>query len=137
MRLWMRKIEDGVHVASRTIGVCLVNRHIYKAESSDKIEKYYAQMRDQVRRANDQVNIASGLESPLLPRAVATFRNLFEEMDSTLSQSAWLAGETYSLADIALVVYLRRLESVHDGSALASPDPPQRMVCAHRPAGRL
>jgi glutathione S-transferase len=111
MRLWMRKIDDGVHVASRTIGVCLVNRHIYKAKDAGKIEKYYAQMRDQVRRTNDQINIASGLDSPLLPDAVATFRRLFEEMNGTLSQSPWLAGESYSLADIALVVYVRRMES--------------------------
>lgn len=111
MRLWMRKIDDGVHVASRTIGVCLVNRHIYEAKGAEKIEKYYAEMRDGVRRTNDRINIASGLDSPLLPDAVATFRRLFEEIDSTLSESAWLAGETYSLADIALVVYVRRMES--------------------------
>lgn len=111
MRLWMRKIDDGVHVASRTIGVCLVNRHIYQAKSGDKIEKYYAEMRDQVRRTNDQINIAAGLDSPLLPDAVATFRALFEEIDATLAESAWLAGEAYSLADIALVVYVRRMES--------------------------
>jgi len=111
MRLWMRKIDDGVHVASRTIGVCVVNRHIYKAKEAGKIEKYYAEMRDGVRRTNDQINIASGLDSPLLPDAVTTFRRLFEEIDSSLAQDAWLAGETYSLADIALVVYVRRMES--------------------------
>jgi glutathione S-transferase len=111
MRLWMRRIDDGVHVASRTIGVCLVNRHIYQAKGADKIDKYYAQMRDTVRKTNDQINIAGGLDSPLLPDAVATFRRLFEEMDATLSANAWLAGDSYSLADIALVVYVRRLES--------------------------
>lgn len=111
MRQWMRKIEDGVHVASRTIGVCIVNRHIYKAKDAGKLETYYARMRDQVRKSNDQVNIAQGLESPLLPKAVDTFRTLFEEMDAALAQSEWLAGGTYSLADMALVVYVRRLES--------------------------
>ena len=111
MRAWMRKIDDGVHVASRTIGVCLVNRHIYKAKSAAKIEKYYGQMRDQVRRTNDQINIASGLDSPLLPAALETFKHLFEEMDSRLADCPWLAGETYSLADVALVVYVRRMES--------------------------
>lgn len=111
MRLWMRKIDEGVHVASRTIGVCLVNRHIYKDKGADKIDKYYAGMRDTVRKTNDQINIAGGLDSPLLPDAVATFRRLFEAMDQTLSQNVWLAGDSYSLADIALVVYVRRLES--------------------------
>jgi glutathione S-transferase len=111
MRLWMRKIDDGVHVASRTIGVCIVNRHIYKAKDAGKIEEYYAKMRDQVRRTNDQINIESGLNSPLLPDAVATFRRLFEEMDATLADRPWLVGDAYSLADIALVVYVRRMES--------------------------
>jgi glutathione S-transferase len=111
MRLWMRRIDDGVHVASRTIGVCIVNRHIYAAKGREKIGEYYAKMRDQVRKTNDQINIASGLDSPLLPDAVATFRSLFEEMDATLAGQDWLAGDGYSLADIALVVYVRRLES--------------------------
>jgi glutathione S-transferase len=111
MRLWMHRIEDGIHVASRTIGVCVVNRHIYKAADPSKIDRYYAQMRDQVRKSNDQTNIESGLDSPLLPAAVKAFKRLFEEMDAALAESAWLAGETYSLADMALVVYVRRLES--------------------------
>jgi glutathione S-transferase len=111
MRSWMRKIDEGIHVASRTIGVCVVNRHIYKAAGSSKIDRYYAQMRDEVRKSNDQTNIESGLDSPLLPDAVKAFKRLFEEMDATLAENAWLAGESYSLADIALVVYLRRLES--------------------------
>ena len=111
MRLWMRRIDDGVHVASRTIGVCIVNRFIYLEQGKDKIRKYHAQMRDLVRRDNDQVNISMGLESPLLPGALKTFRKLFEDMDARLAGHDWLAGDAYSLADIALVVYLRRMES--------------------------
>ena len=111
MRLWMRRIDDGVHVASRTIGVCIVNRFIYLEQGKEKIEKYHAEMRDLVRRDNDQVNISMGLESPLLPGALATFRTLFEEMNERLAGHEWLAGDAYSLADIALVVYLRRMES--------------------------
>lgn len=111
MRLWMKRIDDGVHVASRTIGVCIVNRFIYLEKGKDEIRKYHANMKDTVRRDNDQVNIEMGLESPLLPGALKTFRGLFEDMDARLSGHDWLAGEGYSLADIALVVYLRRMES--------------------------
>jgi glutathione S-transferase len=111
MRLWMRRIDENVHVASRVIGVCIVNRHIYKAKGEEKIEKYYSAMKDGVRRRNDLVNIEYGLDSPLLPDSVRTFRALFEEMDRWLSDSEWLAGSRYSLADVALVVYVRRLES--------------------------
>jgi len=111
MRLWMHRIGDGVHVASRTIGVCIVNRFIYLEQGSEKIEKYRAHMRDLVRRDNDQINTEMGLESPLLPGALKTFRTLFSDMNERLAGHDWLAGDAYSLADIALVVYLRRMES--------------------------
>jgi len=111
MRLWMRKIDESVHVASRVVGVCIVNRHIYREKGEAKIQQYYGQMKDQVRKQNDLVNIEEGLDSPLLPDAVRTFRSLFEEMDGWLAENEWLAGDSYSLADVALVVYVRRLES--------------------------
>jgi glutathione S-transferase len=111
MRLWMRKIDETIHVASRIIGVCIVNRHIYREKGEKKIEKYYAAMKDGVRRKNDLVNIEHGLDSPLLPEAVRTFRGIFEEKDRWLAENEWLAGVSYSLADVALVVYVRRLES--------------------------
>lgn len=111
MRLWMRKIDESVHVASRVIGVCIVNRHIYREKGDAKIQEYYGKMKDSVRKKNDLVNIEQGLDSPLLAEAVRTFRALFEEMDGWLAEHDWLAGDAYSLADVALVVYVRRLES--------------------------
>lgn len=111
MRLWMRRIDESIHVASRVIGVCIVNRHIYQEKGKEKIEAYYGSMKDGVRRRNDLVNIEHGLDSPLLPDSLRTFRTLFQDIDEWLAGAEWLAGDTYSLADIALVVYVRRLES--------------------------
>ena len=111
MRQWIYRIGDGVHVASRTIGVCIANRFIYLEQGEEKIRKYHAHMRDLTRRDNDQINIEMGLGSPLLPSALKTFRGLFEDMDARLAENEWLAGDRYSLADIALCVYLRRMDS--------------------------
>jgi glutathione S-transferase len=111
MRLWMRKIDEGIHVASRTIGVCLVNRHIYKKKDPGQIKKYYKEMKDKVRKKNDQINIEMGIESPLLEEAMIEFKSLFIEMNEYLGKNTWLAGDKYSLADISFVVYLHRLDS--------------------------
>ena len=111
MRLWISKIDEGIHVASRVLGVCIVNRHIYRQQGAEKVAKYYEAMQDQVRKKNDRINIEHGLDSPLLPAAVRSFKELFEEIDGWLAGNQWLAGGDYSLADIALVVYVRRLES--------------------------
>ena len=45
MRLWMRKIDESIHVASRVVGVCIVNRHIYREKGEAKIQQYYGQMK--------------------------------------------------------------------------------------------
>ena len=111
MKLWMRKIDDGIHVASRTIGVCIVNRHFYKEAETKTIADYYKKMRDETRKSNDKINTELGLESPLLKPSLQAFKNLFMEMDNHLAEQAWLAGDKFSLADISLVVYLTRLTS--------------------------
>ena len=111
MRLWMRKIEDGIHVASRTIGVCVVNRHFYQRTEKKQLADYYAKMRDGVRKNNDKINTEMGLDSPLLAPSIHAFKQLFAEMDEHLQSYDWLAGNSYSLADISLVVYLTRLGS--------------------------
>ena len=51
------------------------------------------------------------MDSPLLPSAIRYFKTVFEDMDVTLTDSPWLAGETFSLADISLGVYVTRLNS--------------------------
>ena len=68
-------------------------------------------MKDKVRKKNDQINIEMGIESPLLEEAMIEFKSLFVEMNEYLGKNSWLAGDNYSLADIAFVVYLHRLDS--------------------------
>ena len=57
-------------------------------------------------------------------------------MDNALAETRWLAGDTYSLADLALVVYVRRLESFQLAPLwqdLSHLDAWYRAICA-RPA---
>ncbi|MDC0395212.1 glutathione binding-like protein, partial [Alphaproteobacteria bacterium] len=68
-------------------------------------------MRDGVRKSNDKINTEMGLESPLLLPSIKAFKHLFSDMNKHLQTHDWLAGESYSLADISLVVYLTRLGS--------------------------
>lgn len=111
MRLWTKLIDEGLHVHSRIVGMCIVVRHAKTAAGPEELEKYLNEMPETVRKENDRINIAEGLDSPLLPRAVAYFKDVFENMNTALAESPWLAGETFSLADISLGVYVTRLKS--------------------------
>jgi len=111
MRLWTKKIDDGVHVESRTVGQCIAMR--YRAREADPavVEQHYREMPETVRRKNDLINNELGVDSPLLPDAIATFKTLFHEIDTTLGDRQWLVGDMFSLADISMVVYVNRLAS--------------------------
>lgn len=109
MRLWTKLPDEGMHAQSRTLAICVYVRQLYAAAGAEAVEAYYAAMPEAERRRNDRINIEHGLDSPLLVEAVAYFKKIFHEIDAALANNPWLAGETYSLADISMGVYVTRL----------------------------
>ena len=111
MRLWMKLVDEHLHVDSRTIGQCVAMRHLLIEADPELLKTHYGAMPEEVRRDNDAINNKLGLNSPLLPGAIRRFKKLFTDIDRTLRDQMWLAGDTLSLADLALVVYVGRLRS--------------------------
>lgn len=109
MRVWTKLIDESLHVHSRVIGMCVSVRHVNAAAGEEAITEYYKEMQEDVRRRNDLINIEHGLESPLLPLAVAYFKKHFELINETLADRPWLTGDTFSLADISHGVYVTRM----------------------------
>jgi glutathione S-transferase len=109
MRLWTKMIDEALHVHSRVVGMCVSVRHVNAAAGEEANLEYYQEMQEDVRRRNDRINIEHGLESPLLPLAVAYFKSHFQSMNRALADSSWLAGDTFSLADISHGVYVTRM----------------------------
>ncbi|MCH7695842.1 MAG: glutathione S-transferase family protein [Proteobacteria bacterium] len=54
--------------------------------------------------------VLHAMESETYTTALLQMDDLLEDFESILSHSPWLAGETYSLADVAYTSYLTRLE---------------------------
>ena len=111
MRIWTKLIDEHLHVDSRTIGQCVAMRHLMLTADPAKLKAHYAAMPEEIRRDNDLVNNEKGLASPLLPGALRRFKRVFLEIDATLLRQPWLAGETFSLADISHVVYVARMDT--------------------------
>ncbi len=109
MRLWTKLTDEGMHLQSRTLAVCIYMRHLHAAAGAEAVDAYYQAMPEAARRQNDLTNIEHGLDSPLLGEAVAYFKTVFHAIDSALADNRWLAGESFSLADITIGVYVTRL----------------------------
>lgn len=109
MRVWTKLIDEGLHVDSRIVGTCIAMRHVMLKEDPKLIEEHYKAMPEQTRRENDKINNEMGVESPLLPGALWRFKKTFTDIDNALAESPWLAGGSYSLADMSHGVYVSRL----------------------------
>jgi glutathione S-transferase len=112
MRVWTKKPDEIGHSMSGAFGFALSHRHLIKDQSPEAIEAHLAQVRNPAQRERERQSIALGLEAPLVAEAALYFAKLTLEMEAALSTHMWLAGDRYSLADIALTPYITRLDDM-------------------------
>lgn len=111
MRLWTKQLDEGVHAATGTVSTCIAFRHQWMAgRSREELNDMIAKIPDPARRERTPDTMFKGVESKYFPPAIFRFDTLFENMENALKQSKWLAGDSYSLADVAYTPYLARFD---------------------------
>jgi glutathione S-transferase len=130
MRLWMKQLDDGIHAATQTISTCIAFRHQHLKRRPEDLREWLDNMVDPARRERTKLAIELGTDSPDFGRAVLRFERLLDDMERVLAVGSWLAGDTYSLADVAYAPYLIRLEHLGFGDRVAAR--PRSAEWAHR-----
>ena len=72
MRLWTKRVDEGLHVDSRTVGQCIAMRFAAREADPALVKRHYEAMPEDVRRDNDLINNEKGVDSPLLPAALSS-----------------------------------------------------------------
>jgi glutathione S-transferase len=123
MRLWTKKLDDWVHADTGTLSSCIAFRYQYLArlDTPEKLEQHLNNMPSADKRTRQRANITQGLESPYFVEALRRFHGLFRQIEEALAESQWLAGQTYSLADIGYTPYFLRVQHLGLGDALCGP----------------
>lgn len=110
MRGWMRRLDDDIHRATGSVSMAIYIRHAHLSKTQAERDAYFAAMPDRERAARQQAAIASGLTTPAFAPSLRAFASLIDEIDHAVKNSAWLAGDDFSLAEIAVSPYITRLE---------------------------
>jgi glutathione S-transferase len=123
MRLWTKKLDDWVHADTGTLSSCIAFRHQYLArlDTAEKLEAHLANMPSADKRTRQRANITQGIKSPYFAEALTRFATLFQQIETQLGQTRWLAGDIYSLADIGYTPYFLRMEQLGLGPAFYGP----------------
>ena len=110
MRLWTKQLDEDIHDASAAIlSFGIAFRHQY-LDRGDLGRKMLEEIPNIFKRERRRDVIENGTRSKHFIIAVERMVQLLDEMEEALAAQQWLAGERYSLADVAFTPYLARLE---------------------------
>jgi glutathione S-transferase len=119
MRLWTKAVDEHIHPACKYITYAACHRHIIRRLPPEKFVQFMKgpEGETQTRVAGDpnwveskQAIVATGLEAPGVASKFRMYDEYLQKMEKALAQHIWLAGATFTLADIAMTPYVNRLD---------------------------
>ncbi len=112
MRIWLSQIDLDVHVSVNALSFAISLRHLFLQMPPERREAMYREMPDAEKRWRRRDLVEKGLDSFLVGIAAKRFQRLFADMERTLAAQEWLAGEGYTLADVAFTPYVHRMKNL-------------------------
>ena len=115
MRLWCKVPDDGLHFACADLTFAAHHRHRILTMSDGERETFLANTKDPRLRERKRAAVVDGFASPFAAAAVRLYEKVLDDMDDQLARTPFLAGEHYTLADVALTPYVNRVEMLGFG----------------------
>jgi len=112
MRLWTLRPDAGLHRACGVTSFAIAFRHQMLALPQEEIERQISEKPDPAVRDNLRQTITLGVQAPQVAAAVKVYDKVIGQIGRQLDQTPWLAGDEYSLADVAMLPYVHRLEDL-------------------------
>lgn len=109
MRVWLLRTLD-IHAATAVLTFATAFRAGLMKRSAADREAYFQRIPNPTKQAKRRELVEKGIASDQVDDAILTFARLFEDMAQATASAPWLLGEAYSLADIALLPYVDRLD---------------------------
>lgn len=114
MRLWMKNVDDYVHPTCGELTFVSCHRHIINRLGPQGVEKFLEGTPGvsvtPEWQARKRELVEQGFEAPGIAAKVKLHFKYIEQANADLADRKWLAGDTFSLADVALTPYLNRLD---------------------------
>jgi len=113
VRLWTKQLDEDVHDASAAVlsfGIAFRHQYIERGELGQKMLEAIP---NAFKRERRREVIEQGTHSKHFIIAVERMVLLLDEMEEALAEHQCLAGDEYSLADVAFTPYLARLEHLN------------------------
>lgn len=114
MRVWTKAVDEDLHPACAVVTFSACHRHIIRRLPPQELQAFlestppYSVTPEWHARKKEIVRL--GFEAPGVADKFRLHDHYLEKMEQTLARQPWLAGESFSLADIAVAPYVNRLD---------------------------
>jgi len=109
MRIWTDWSDNAAYAAVYIPTWDKLSRPVASKLSDDELENMLSRVPTQERRERWSCVARKGFSEKEFTNAYEKMERTFKKMQAALSKSPWLAGTTYSLADIAIVPFIERM----------------------------
>jgi glutathione S-transferase len=110
MRLWTKQLDEGLHADTGVVSTAIAFRYQKLDRGPEEVEALLNNMPSPTKRERARSTIFEGVQSMLFRESILRFEALLARMDKVLESHRWLAGDAFSLADIAYAPYITRLD---------------------------
>ena len=114
MRIWTKAVDEQLHPACGELTFLCSHRHIVMRLGPEKLKEFLKATPDQSVtsrwKARKQEIVRLGFEAPGIEDMIRLYDDYLKKMEATLVDQPWLAGDSFSLADIGLTPYVNRLD---------------------------
>jgi glutathione S-transferase len=111
MRMWAKVPDDGLHAACGSVTYAAAFApQLRDNHTPQEWEERLSRLPDRARAARQRQILELGFEAPIVKDAVLLHDKVLKDMETTLAQQPWLAGDMFSLADVAIIPYVTRLD---------------------------
>jgi glutathione S-transferase len=112
MRYWVGIEEEQLFKAVRPASLNLIMKKIFQSMSEEELNAHLAQHPRQHLVGTLKRMFTEPVDQPAIDKSRQTLRSAFEKMNKQLEKQPWLAGDAYSLADIAAAPVIDRVISL-------------------------
>lgn len=119
MRGWIVQVDESIHPVVGTLTWALSTANVMRAmHTPEELEAYLQGLQVADKRMRRREIFEQGIAAPTVTAALKRMDRLCAQMEQQLESSAWLVGDKFTLADIALAPYLTRMDMLGLGPIL-------------------
>jgi glutathione S-transferase len=110
MRMWTKYQDDVIHHSVRPATFQLAIKQRFKGQSEEEMDRRVAAHPMPERRKAYREWTTGPVDVAAVEAAIVQMKAIVQRMEASLSQSEWLAGDSFSLADVAVGTFIDRVE---------------------------